>query len=48
MKKKDQTLISIKLSKELLKAVQDKVMKEETTVSAIVRNFLINYIKTND
>lgn len=48
MKKKDQTLISIKLSKELLKAVHDKTIKEETTVSAIVRNFLINYIKMKD
>jgi uncharacterized membrane protein len=42
--KKEQTLISVKLSKDLLDKVKAKAADNEITVSALIRMFLINYV----
>lgn len=44
---KEQTMISIKLSKELLQQTKEISKKEEITVSALIRKLLISYINEN-
>ena len=41
---KDQTMISVKLSKTLLAQAKETAEKEEITVSALIRKLLISYI----
>jgi hypothetical protein len=41
--KKETTMISIKLSKELVKKAKQKALEEETTVSALIRKLLLDY-----
>ena len=45
--KKETTMISIKLSKELVEKAKQKAAEEETTVSAIIRKLLLDYTKEN-
>ena len=42
---KDQTLISVKLSKDLLADVKTIAEKNEVSVSALIRTLLISYIQ---
>lgn len=41
---KDQTMISVKLSKTLLEQAKEIAKKEEITVSALIRKLLISYV----
>ena len=43
--KKETTMISVKLSKELVEKAKQKAAEEETTVSAIIRKLLLDYTK---
>lgn len=43
--KKETTMISVKLSKELVEKAKQKAAEEETTVSALIRKLLLDYIK---
>jgi hypothetical protein len=43
--KKETTMISIKLSKELVEKAKQKALEEETTVSALIRKLLLDYTK---
>ena len=43
---KDLTMVSIKMSKELLARAKEAADKEETTVSALIRRLLLEYFKT--
>ena len=43
--KKETTMISVKLSKELIEKAKQKAAEEETTVSAIIRKLLLDYTK---
>ena len=43
--KKETTMISIKLSKELVEKAKQKATEEETTVSALIRKLLLDYTK---
>ena len=43
--KKETTMISIKLSKELVEKTKQKAAEEETTVSALIRKLLLDYTK---
>lgn len=43
--KKETTMISIKLSKELVEKAKQKAAEEETTVSALIRKLLLDYTK---
>lgn len=43
--KKETTMISIKLSKELVEKAKQKALEEETTVSALIRKLLLSYTK---
>ena len=43
--KKETTMISVKLSKELVKKAKQKAVEEETTVSALIRKLLLEYTK---
>ena len=43
--KKETTMISVKLSKELVEKAKQKATEEETTVSAIIRKLLLDYTK---
>lgn len=45
--KKETTMISVKLSKELVEKAKQKAEEEETTVSAIIRKLLLDYTKEN-
>lgn len=45
--KKETTMISVKLSKELVEKAKQKAVDEETTVSAIIRKLLLDYTKEN-
>lgn len=45
--KKETTMISVKLSKELVEKAKQKAAEEETTVSAIIRKLLLDYTKEN-
>ena len=45
--KKETTMISVKLSKELVEKAKQKAAEEETTVSAIIRKLLLDYNKEN-
>lgn len=41
---KDLTLISVKMSKELLARAKEVADKEDTTVSALIRRLLLAYL----
>lgn len=41
---KEQTMITLKLSKDLLNQLKEISSKEETTVSALIRRLCISYI----
>lgn len=43
--KKETTMISVKLSKELVEKAKQKAAEEETTVSALIRKLLLDYTK---
>ena len=43
--KKEATMISVKLSKELVEKAKQKAVEEETTVSALIRKLLLEYTK---
>ena len=43
--KKETTMISVKLSKELVEKAKQKAAEEETTVSAIIRKLLLGYTR---
>lgn len=43
--KKETTMISVKLSKELVEKAKQKAEEEETTVSALIRKLLLDYTK---
>lgn len=45
---KDLTLISVKMSKELLTRVKEAADKEDTTVSALIRRLLLSYLETKN
>lgn len=45
---KDLTLISIKLSKDLLNRAKFLADEEDTTVSALVRRLLLEYLSRKD
>ena len=42
---KDLTLISVKMSKELLARAKETADKEDTTVSALIRRLLVTYLE---
>lgn len=43
--KKETTMISVKLSKELVEKAKQKAAEEETTVSALIRKLLLGYTR---
>ena len=45
---KEQTMITLKLSKELLARLKEISSEEETTVSALIRRLCISYIEKID
>ena len=45
---KEQTMISLQLSKELLNNVRAIAEEQETSVSSIIRKLLIDYVSTYD
>ena len=45
---KEQTMISLQLSKELLSNVRALAEEQETSVSSIIRKLLLDYVSTYD
>ncbi len=45
---KDLTLISVKMSKELLARAKKAADKEDTTVSALIRRLLLAYLERSN
>lgn len=45
---KDLTLISVKMSKELLVRAKEVADKEDTTVSALIRRLLLSYLEAKN
>jgi predicted DNA binding CopG/RHH family protein len=45
--KKEMTMITVKLSKELVEKAKQKAAEEETTVSAIIRKLLLDYTRAS-
>jgi hypothetical protein len=45
---KDLTLISVKMSKELLARAKEAADKEDTTVSALIRRLLLGYLEAKN
>jgi len=43
--KKDKTMISLQISKELLSKLKDFAKDNETTVAAVIRQAVIDYLK---
>ena len=45
---KEQTMISLQLSKELLSNVRAIAEEQETSISSIIRKLLLDYVSTYD
>lgn len=46
--KKELTLVSIKMSKDLLERAKEAADRKETTVSALIRQLLLDHLKSLD